>query len=64
MIKPAKAPKEPRILPSLRDALYNPNEKLNGKSRKMPLKVYLLTFFPPPLFYPVLFDKAGHIFSK
>lgn len=41
---------QPRILRNpgdclLWDAIYNPNEKLNGKRRKCTLKAYLLTFF-------------------
>lgn len=64
MIKPAENPDKPRRLPPVSDAIYNPNEKLNGKSKKMPLKVYLFIYFSPPLLYPVLFDKAGHTFSE
>ena len=60
-IKPAKDPEEPRRLPSIWDAIYNPNEKLNGKSKKMPLKVYLLIFFPPLTLPCIVWRGRSHI---
>jgi hypothetical protein len=64
VMKPADNPDKPRRLLSVWDAIYNPNEKLNGISKKMPLKVSLFIYFSPPLLYPVLFDKTGHTFCK
>lgn len=59
-IKTAEAPDESRSPPLVWDAIYNPHEKLNGKSKIIPLKVSLCIFLSTFILPCIVWQGRSH----